>query len=274
MARRIDHLVVGVHDLDAAGAFYETLGFLVGTRNRHPWGTENRIVQFGASFLELITVGDDAAAIPPHRPRHFSFGAFVRDALAVREGISMLVLDSADAKADAEGFRTAGIGDFEPFFFERRGRRPDGSEVEVAFTLAFARDDAAPQIGFFTCRQHHPENFWNPDVQRHPNGAGDIRSVTLDAPRPQAHRAFLAAFANTEADGEETAPVPLRDGLVALRRTDAGPARLSGFSLPVSDLGAQASRLRAAGIPFDSRAAGLVVPPAAARGVEIRFEGA
>ncbi len=47
--RRIDHLVLAVRDLDAAGLFYERLGFQVGARNRHPWGTENRIVQFQSS---------------------------------------------------------------------------------------------------------------------------------------------------------------------------------------------------------------------------------
>ncbi|RYE71196.1 MAG: VOC family protein, partial [Hyphomicrobiales bacterium] len=53
-ARGLDHLVIGVADLDAAGAFYDDLGFRVGARNRHPWGTENRIVQFPGAFLELI----------------------------------------------------------------------------------------------------------------------------------------------------------------------------------------------------------------------------
>ena len=52
--RGIDHLVLAVHDLDAAGDFYEKLGFRVGARNRHPWGTENRIVQFPHIFLELF----------------------------------------------------------------------------------------------------------------------------------------------------------------------------------------------------------------------------
>ena len=43
MARSIDHLVVAVRDLDGAARFYERLGFQVGSRNRHPWGTENRL---------------------------------------------------------------------------------------------------------------------------------------------------------------------------------------------------------------------------------------
>jgi catechol 2,3-dioxygenase-like lactoylglutathione lyase family enzyme len=36
-ARRIDHLVLAVRDLDAAADLYERVGSLVGARNRHPW---------------------------------------------------------------------------------------------------------------------------------------------------------------------------------------------------------------------------------------------
>ena len=66
--RRIDHLVLAVHDLEAAAALYTKLGFQVGARNRHPWGTENRLVQFGSSFIELITVGQNPETIAPHQP--------------------------------------------------------------------------------------------------------------------------------------------------------------------------------------------------------------
>lgn len=87
--RRIDHVVVAVHHLDSAGAFYERLGFTVGVRNRHPWGTENRLIQFGSSFIELVTVGREAGAIPRHEEGRFSFGGFVRSYLRDREGQSV-----------------------------------------------------------------------------------------------------------------------------------------------------------------------------------------
>lgn len=191
--RRIDHLVLAVHDLAAAAEFYKGLGFMVGARNVHPWGTENHIIQFGTSFLELITIGD-AAAIPEHRPNHFSFGAFVRDYLKEREGPAMFVLDSVDAKADATAFRRDGIGPFEPFSFERKGRRPDDSETHVAFTLAFAFEPDLPHSGFLRCQQHFPENFWNPKFQQHPNGATGIKRVTLQDAGD--HVRFLSAFTN------------------------------------------------------------------------------
>lgn len=194
MPRPLDHLVIGVPDLDAAGAHLSALGFSVGAVNRHPWGTANRIVQFAdETFFELITVADPAS-IPPHAPRRFSFGAFVRDALARAPGLSMLVLKSADARADAADFARLGIGDFEAFDFSRKGVKADGRETEVAFSLAFAAEAGMPESGFFTCQQHFPQNFWSEAAQAHANGARGIARVTLVAENPSDHHIFLAAF--------------------------------------------------------------------------------
>jgi hypothetical protein len=192
VARGLDHIVHAVHDLDAAGEAYARLGFTVGARNRHPWGTHNRIVQFPGVFIELLALGE-MERIPPPRPRSLSFGAFTRDFLTKGEGLSMLVLEGKGA-ADAEAFRAAGIGDFDVFNFEREGKRPDGSTVKVAFSLAFAQDKAAPDTGFFTCQQHYPENFWNPQFQRHANGVTGVAGVVLVADNPADHHVFLKAF--------------------------------------------------------------------------------
>jgi catechol 2,3-dioxygenase-like lactoylglutathione lyase family enzyme len=283
MARGIDHLVVAVRDLDGAARFYEALGFQVGARNRHPWGTENRLVQLDGSFVELITTGRDTAP-PEHGPRAFSFGAFVRDYLARREGLAMLVLDSVDAQADAAAFAASGIGDFEPFFFERRGRRPDGSEVHVAFSLAFARDAAAQEVGFFVCRHHHPENFWDPAFQAHPNGATGIASVALVSPEPARHEDFLAAFAGAAPTGETGVDLslPLSRGRIDVLTPDdaaelygsvetADAPCLAAFTVEVGDIDRVARRL-AGGPPHQRIGARLVVPASTAHGVAIAFE--
>ena len=136
MPRALDHIVHAVRDLDAAAVFYESLGFTVGARNRHPWGTHNRIIQFDGSDIELLTVAEPEK-IMPHAPRSFSFGAFHRDFLAHEQGLAMLLLNSRDAKADHAAWRAAGIGDFEVFNFEREGKRPDGASVKLAFSLVF-----------------------------------------------------------------------------------------------------------------------------------------
>jgi catechol 2,3-dioxygenase-like lactoylglutathione lyase family enzyme len=287
MARRIDHLVVAVADLEKAADFYRGLGFQVGARNRHAWGTENRLIQFGTSFIELIGLGADAS-IAPHTATSFSFGAFVRDYLAHREGLAMLVLDSRDARADARDFARKGIGAFEPFFFERRGRRPDGSETQVAFTLAFARDESAPRAGFFVCQHHFPENFWNPAFQTHENGAAGIASVALAAPVPERQTGFLSAFTGVEPGSPDRHDFTFGlDGghLDLMSPDDAGeifgsvesegdrPAFVA-FSVRIADLRAQARRLDAAAIPYQHMGSRLVVPASVAFGVAIGFEAA
>jgi catechol 2,3-dioxygenase-like lactoylglutathione lyase family enzyme len=285
MTRRIDHLVVAVHDLDQAGSFYQRLGFQVGARNRHPWGTENRIVQLPSSFIELITVGE-GAAIAPHRASAFSFGAFVQDYLRGREGLAMLVLDSQDAKADAALFSESGIGSFEPFHFERSGRRPDGSETKVAFTLAFTSAENSPKAGFFVCQQHFPENFWNPEFQRHDNKATQISSVTLAAPSPERLRSFLRAFSGVQPASPDGDDLSFRLGeshIDVLTPDDAAEiygsveAELDqpsfvAFAVRVEDIHRQAQGLDSADIPYQHIGSRLIVPASAAFGVAIAFE--
>jgi catechol 2,3-dioxygenase-like lactoylglutathione lyase family enzyme len=285
MTRRIDHLVVAVHDLDQAASFYQRLGFQVGARNRHPWGTENRIVQLPSSFIELITVGE-GAAIAPHRASAFSFGAFVQDYLRDREGLAMLVLDSQDAKADAALFSESGIGSFEPFHFERSGCRPDGSETKVAFTLAFTSAENSPKAGFFVCQQHFPENFWNPEFQRHDNQATQISSVTLAAPSPERLRTFLSAFTGVQPaspDGDDLSFRFAESHIDVLTPDDAAEiygsveAELDqpsfvAFAVRVEDIHRQAQRLESAEIPYQHIGSRLIVPASTAFGVAIAFE--
>ena len=202
MARGLDHIVHAVRDLDAAAELYRSLGFTVGARNTHPgaWGTQNHIIQLPETFIELLAV-TASDGIAPHGPRSFSFGAFNRDFLPQGQGLSMLVLKGSGAK-DAEDFRNAGIGDYELYDFEREAKRPDGTAVKVAFTLAFARDPAAPEAGFFTCQQHYPENFWNPAFQRHANGATGVAGIVAVAEEPARHREFMQRFAGAAAKTE------------------------------------------------------------------------
>jgi hypothetical protein len=75
---------------------YEKLGFIVGARNKHPWGTHNRVIQLDGNYIELLTVGE-ADKVAPHAPHSFSFGAFHRNFLARERGLAMLLLNSPTA---------------------------------------------------------------------------------------------------------------------------------------------------------------------------------
>jgi catechol 2,3-dioxygenase-like lactoylglutathione lyase family enzyme len=227
--RRLDHLVLPARDLEASGEFYRRLGFQVGARNRHPWGTENRLVQFGGTFLELITLREGAEP-PPHGTHQFSFGRHVADWLNVRgDGFSMAVLSSPDAASDAAWFRQAGIGDTAQFHFARTGKRPDGSAVEVAFTLAFATPAAAPHLSFFVCQQHFPENFWNAAFQSHENTVTGVARVVMTHPKPLEMSGFLKAFGGgaPAADGADGLTLGLQESALSsgrrMQRANASP---------------------------------------------------
>lgn len=274
--RRIDHVVFAVHDLEAAALFYRQLGFQVGARNRHPWGTENRLIQFATCFIELITVGPHAEAIADFEPGRFSFGAFVRGYLSRREGFAMLALQSEDAQADADSFSRNGLGAFEPFSFERTGRRPDGSEAPLAFTLAFAQPPGAPSAGFFTCQHHFPQNFWNPLLQRHENGASAIAEVGLITAHPRRYQDFLCALSGSCAERDERGVLSIQLRGARLTVASAEPAetdlQLRSLTIRVSDLPARADRLEQARVAFTASRTALDIPAECAFGVGIRLQ--
>ena len=103
MPRGLDHIVHAVRDLDAAADFYRRLGFTVGARNRHPWGTHNHVVQLASNcFIEVLTVAEPEKLTDDGISKQF--GRFNQDFIARHEGLSMLILESTDAKADAAAF--------------------------------------------------------------------------------------------------------------------------------------------------------------------------
>ena len=290
MPRAIDHLVIAARDLDALAALFTRLGFQVGPRNRHPWGTRNHIIQFGDSFLELISTGPDYHAPVDPDPHLLSFPVFIHDYLARRQGIAMLALTSEDAAADQLAFRGAGIGDFDSFHFERHARRPDGSQTTVAFTLAFARQPALPMAGFFSCQQHHPENFWNEGFQVHANRVARVAGLVICAKDPADHAEFLSRLTGqrellatsmgldmTIGQGQKFEVLtPQAAAFLYGCAAGVGDAtdRLAVVILETVDLAALQACIADAGIPHEVRTDGISIAPDDAFGVGIVFRTA
>jgi hypothetical protein len=134
---QIDHLVIGVRDLDKAAAQFEhRYGLTTTEGGRHPgWGTANRLIPLGAAYLELVTVVDQAEA------SNSEFGRWISTMLegdsslgwAVRTDdmdrtASRLGLEVADGSRRSQGgemlrWRIAGISDatrdsYLPFFIQ------------------------------------------------------------------------------------------------------------------------------------------------------------
>ncbi len=198
----------------------------------------------------------------------------------------MLVLRSLDAEADRRRFKAEGLGDFSRFDFARKARRPDGREVDVAFSLAFAASPALPEAGFFVCQQRFPENFWSRAAQVHPNGARGVAGLAIAHENPRQAADFLARFVGAdaarreaegfvvEADGaliecRPRAALAQRYGASAIG-ADGPPIALARFA--VANLTATRALLEAAGVTFRERDGALVVGADAAMGAALAFE--
>jgi catechol 2,3-dioxygenase-like lactoylglutathione lyase family enzyme len=286
MPRGLDHIVHAVRDLDATADLYRRLGFTVGARNRHPWGTHNHLVQLPGFFIELLAVAE------PHKLGGEGlpalFGRFHQTFLEHGEGLSLLMLESRDANADAAAFSAAGIAASDILRFEREGRRPDGSTVKVAFSLAFARDPQAPAIAFAVCQQHHPENFWNPAFQQHPNTATGVAGVVLVAENPSDHHIFLSAFTGERELLATSTGITVKTPRGEIQVMDprafslhygvsapdiARGARIGALRMGARDIKTTESALAAGDVPFQKRMGRIVIGPEAALGATIVFEG-
>lgn len=286
MPHGLDHIVHAVRDLDAAAEMYRRAGFTVGARNRHPWGTHNRIVQLKNCYIEILEVAEPEK-IPPHGERSFSFGAFNRDFLGFREGFSMLILNSSNAVEDARSFEAAGIGGFEVFDFAREGAKPDGTPVKLAFSLVFAHDKASPGVRFAVCQHHFPENFWDPAFQIHASGVGAVPGVAMVADNPADHHVFLKAFtgvsdlhssslgvraATVNGDIEIMEPVAFCDEFGVSLAVDAEGMTLNGLRFEVADMAQVEALHRQNGIASRRHVGRLIVPPDVAFGATLIFE--
>lgn len=288
--RGIDHLVLPVHDLDAARRTYEGLGFTLTPTAQHPFGTDNSLVQMQDCFLELVTVGRPED-IPEPTATGFSFAAFNRDFLKAREGFSMLVFESRDSQADREAFLAAGLHAWDHVTFEREARLPDGSEVTVGFSLAFVTDDGMPEAAFFTCQQRAPEHFWKPEYQNHTNGARAVREVVMTSYEPDRAVPFFRGLQGEDAVSQTPSgivvetprgrisvmtPDALRGRFGVLPPGDATCAHFVGYLLDVLDIERTEYVLREADIPITSTDEGLLIAPNQAFGCLVGFvqEGA
>ncbi len=288
MPHGLDHIVHVVRDIQAATKFYSNAGFTVGARNHHPWGTHNAIVQLKNCFIEILEVAEPEKIVP-HGAHSFSFGAFNRDFVALHQGFSMLILNSKDAREDLRSFEASGISNSKVFDFSREGKKPDGTPVKLAFSLAFASDKASPNVGFAACQHHFPENFWNPSFQTHANGVTSAPGVVMVADHPSGHQKFLKAFTGSNnlhsgisgvrvgtdnGDVEILEPHSFRDQFGDLPGVEGEGLTLNGLRFQVADVAQAETSLRNGGIKSQRHRGRLVVAPDVASGATLIFEGA
>jgi hypothetical protein len=190
------------------------------------------LVQLQGNFLELLAVAEPEK-IPAPEPGRFSFGAFNQAFLKRRQGLSMLVFQSADALRDQAEFASRGLETYEPFDFSRQAKLPDGSLKTVAFSLAFVTEPRMPEAAFFTCQQHAPEFFWKSEYQHHANGARAVAEVVMLANDSGGFADFFGKLVDPGAvsRAEGALRVTLGDGALSLLDATRLAQRFPGIRL-------------------------------------------
>lgn len=237
LAIGLDHVGIAVHDLNAAAAEFEALGFHVTPIAPHlPGGiTGNRCVMLGQGYLELLAV-----IAPSGR------SATVEKFLARYQGIHVISLATDDAEAAGK----------------RLGREAIRSERATDRGLAhFARvalTELTPRLQLI---QHlTPELVWRAEDCVHPNGAQALASVVMTAEAPAIAAADLARTAGLVLVPDPEGGYALRLGVRVL--DDIGKI-FPGIAVP--------SLPFVAGVEVRTSNTALIGQTRSAAGVAVRF---
>jgi catechol 2,3-dioxygenase-like lactoylglutathione lyase family enzyme len=175
----IDHIVIAVHDLEAASRDYEKLGFTVVIGGRHPVGTYNGLISLAdGSYIEII-------AFYQPNPNHRWWKP-----LQIGEGLVDFCMQTDDLVGDTAKLRHAGVHIDDPVQWSRA--RPDGYQLRWLLSLARERHRG---VAPFLIQDETPREERVPQKFIHTNGAIGIGTVTVavdDLPSVQHwHRSVL-----------------------------------------------------------------------------------
>ena len=167
----IDHVVVGVRDLERARMGWTRLGFTLTPHGRHlGQGTANYCIMFARDYLELL------GFVEPDGDAQ-RLAAF----LAEREGpMSLALAPQGPAEAAAAALAALGLHPGEPRALGRQLELPEGTMVP-RFALVALPPEETPALDCFVCRHLTPDLVRRPEWLDHPNGATGLRSVFVVA---------------------------------------------------------------------------------------------
>lgn len=273
----IDHLIVGVRDLEAARAKWGRLGFNTTPRGRHAgWGTANYCIMMQEDYVELLGIVDAS---------QFTNG--LDRFLERREGLLGLALGSADADATHRAWAEAGLAPAAPRALGRL-LELDGGTVELRFRNVMLDVERTGGLSLFASQHLTPELLRRPAWVAHPNGARKLRSclVVADDPaalRPAIERVFgSAAVTRTDnvlavhtGHGAIVVAPPEDAALMHPHLGVDAPApvpELRAMTVEVADRDRAARFLTLQGVAHARLAGGdIAIPPAAACGVGIEL---
>lgn len=272
----IDHVLVGVRDLERARIGWERLGFTLTPRGRHiGWGTGNYCIMFGDDYIELLGVVE---------PRE-SGGDFAA-AIARREGPMGLAFATRSGDDTFADLVRRGLHPGEPRDLARQLELPEGT-VLPRFKLVHLPPEETPALAAFVCQHLTPELVRRPPWLAHANGAVGLRGVTVvvdeTEPLRLPYERIFGADINTTDDlvtvhcGRHRINFVTEDDFSMLYPEavlDPGlePPAMAALTLLSRDLKRTADHLAQWQVEFAEGAGGtLLVPPKEANGALLVF---
>ena len=263
----LDHVGLFVADMAGAARAMERAGFALTpyTPQRHtlatgemvPTGTANRLAILGEGYIEVLTpIGDTALADQ------------MRAAVRRYPGAHLIAFGSADAEATHLRLGERGFAPLPLVRLQRGAATPDGERL-ARFSVVRVPPERMPEGRMQFCRHHTPELVWQPQHQRHPNGAQSLTDILLCVDDVDEAAARYARFLDVPAralDGVRL--IELARGRLHLFDPDSlarstgieAPTTpfLAGFAIAATDLGATRALLTERGISMRLLAADVI----------------
>lgn len=276
--RALDHLVLPTASLAVARRSLSQLGFTVAPDGVHPFGTTNCCVYLAdGTFLEPLAIGDTQAVYEVVQAGNsFVVGDRRFREACGDEGLSALVLASADAESDAVRFERLGIAGGPSLAFSRPSVDMAGRADTASFLLAFAAHASAPDLHFFACERRRAPAIDRGRLHIHANGVQSVRTVHATAARPTVFAEFLSRMADGAlvSERQDGADVMLANCRIAIE-ADPQSTRLTGITFAVTDLATTTALLLGNDIAFEQIAAdALTVRARAGQGADFTFQEA
>jgi hypothetical protein len=162
----IDHVIIGVRDLELARHGWSRLGFTLSPRGHIGKGTANYCIMFPSDYLELLGIVD---------PNDFvqRLDAF----LARREGVMATAFAPAGAPEEVRSaLQGLQLHPSEPRPLGRQLELPEGTVVP-RFSLLSLPQEETPGLDSFICAHLTPELMRRPEWLIHPNGARGLKGI-------------------------------------------------------------------------------------------------
>ncbi|MDP9651256.1 VOC family protein [Paraburkholderia caledonica] len=273
---KVDHPVIGVHDLEAARSAFARLGFVVPPAGKHEeWGTTNVCIMFPNDYLEIRGIADATR-----------FLAGLDKFLEKGEGFSGVAFSTANATDSYQKCVEHGLEAHPPKELNRKLALSDKTLSLKFRTMALAPELHPGLTHANLCEHLTPDVLRQPGWVDHPNGALGFRKlvgVVEDHDSAYVNYSRLLGADRVHRfdkrlllDFGRGAIIELIDPSEASQRGEAQPARDPAYLASATIQVKSASRLTDLflenGIGFETNGKRVSIDPYDAAGARLHFE--